>query len=47
MAGRQRARLSAPRRQPRGRLVSGHGGVLARRLLWRGLLFSLCFTVLA
>ncbi|WP_181261669.1 ATP-binding protein [Pseudomonas aeruginosa] len=27
--------------------MSGHGGVLARRLLWRGLLFSLCFTVLA
>ncbi len=47
LAGRQRARLSAPRRQPRGRLVSGHGGVLARRLLWRVLLFSLCFTVLA
>ncbi len=27
--------------------MSGHGGVLARRLLWRVLLFSLCFTVLA
>ncbi len=27
--------------------MSGRGGVLARRLLWRVLLFSLCFTVLA